>query len=258
MLTAPGAPAVLSALAATKRDAGTLLVILNHPGDVLAGNMAFEMATQQGINVQKVLTHEDISAGKDAPMENRRGLVGRSLASDLFAGWTVDSASLPEFAPGLPPRTRRLRRMHRLAETDPQYAVEAVLVEIDLAIHVDQPARELDQVLELSHRPQLEGRKRYLEQRQAILRAHRVDLVVQAGDDPRPLGTELFLGKPQLPVAVLAPLVDLLTQTADVDVDDIRLRIEVVIPHLLQQHRPRHHLAGMAHQVLQQAEFTRL
>ena len=76
IFAAPGAPAVVGALKATARDAGTLLVILNHPGDVLAGNMAFEMATGQGIKVQKLLTHEDISAGKDAPMENRRGLVG--------------------------------------------------------------------------------------------------------------------------------------------------------------------------------------
>ncbi len=76
IFAAPGAPAVVQALTAIKRDAGTLLVILNHPGDVLAGNMAFEMATGQGVNVQKVLTHEDISAGHDAPMENRRGLVG--------------------------------------------------------------------------------------------------------------------------------------------------------------------------------------
>jgi len=76
IFAAPGAPAVVEALKATKRDAGTMLVILNHPGDVLSGNMAFDMATGQGINVQKVLTHEDISAGKDAPMEVRRGLVG--------------------------------------------------------------------------------------------------------------------------------------------------------------------------------------
>ncbi len=76
IFAAPGAPAVLDALEATRRDAGTLLVILNHPGDVLAGNMAFEMATAAGVNVRKVLTHEDISAGNDAPMENRRGLVG--------------------------------------------------------------------------------------------------------------------------------------------------------------------------------------
>ena len=76
IFAAPGAPSVLAALEATKRDAGTLLVILNHQGDVLAGDMAFDLATSQGINVQKILTCEDISAGKDAPLENRRGLVG--------------------------------------------------------------------------------------------------------------------------------------------------------------------------------------
>ncbi len=76
IFAAPGAPAVVAALDAAKRDVGTLLVILNHPGDVLAGNMAFDMSTGKGVNVQKLLTHEDISAGKDAPMENRRGLVG--------------------------------------------------------------------------------------------------------------------------------------------------------------------------------------
>jgi len=76
IFAAPGAPAVLAALDAAKRDAGILFVVLNHPGDVLAGNMAFDMATQKGLNVKKVLTHEDISAGNNAPMENRRGLVG--------------------------------------------------------------------------------------------------------------------------------------------------------------------------------------
>lgn len=76
IFAAPGAPAVLAALQLTAREAGTLLVILNHAGDVMAGDMAFEMAIQQGLKVQKVLTHEDISAGRDAPLENRRGLVG--------------------------------------------------------------------------------------------------------------------------------------------------------------------------------------
>jgi len=76
IFAAPGAPAVLAALQATARTAGTLLVILNHAGDVMAGDMAFDMAIQQGLNVQKILTHEDISAGRDAPLEHRRGLVG--------------------------------------------------------------------------------------------------------------------------------------------------------------------------------------
>jgi len=76
IFAAPGAPAVLAALQTTAREAGTLLIILNHAGDVMAGDMAFEMAVQQGLKVQKILTHEDISAGRDAPLENRRGLVG--------------------------------------------------------------------------------------------------------------------------------------------------------------------------------------
>lgn len=95
IFAAPGAPAVLDALTASSRDAGTLLVILNHPGDVLAGDMAFDMATGQGINVQKLLTHEDISAGHDAPMENRRGLVGciplyKIAGAAAEAGKTLD------------------------------------------------------------------------------------------------------------------------------------------------------------------------
>lgn len=76
IFAAPGAPAVLEALKTLRREAGTLLVILNHPGDVLAGNMAYDMAVRQGIPVRKLLTHEDISAGAGAPMESRRGLVG--------------------------------------------------------------------------------------------------------------------------------------------------------------------------------------
>jgi len=76
IFAAPGAPAVVQALQTTKRDAGTMLVILNHAGDVLSGDMAFDMATSAGVNVKKILTHEDVSAGTDAPLEDRRGLVG--------------------------------------------------------------------------------------------------------------------------------------------------------------------------------------
>jgi dihydroxyacetone kinase-like protein len=95
IFAAPGAPAVLNALEAVRRDAGTLLVILNHPGDVLAGNMAFELATEEGIHVKTILTHEDISAGRDAPPEARRGLVGaiplyKVAGAAAEAGRTLD------------------------------------------------------------------------------------------------------------------------------------------------------------------------
>ncbi len=76
VFAAPGAPKVIEAMRLLKRDAGILFVVLNHEGDVMSGNMALEMAKEEGINVKMILTHEDIAPGADVPIENRRGLGG--------------------------------------------------------------------------------------------------------------------------------------------------------------------------------------
>lgn len=76
IFAAPGAPKVVEALKLADSPAGTLLVILNHAGDVLNGNLALQMAERQKLKVRKTLTHEDIAPGADSPAENRRGLVG--------------------------------------------------------------------------------------------------------------------------------------------------------------------------------------
>jgi dihydroxyacetone kinase-like protein len=76
IFAAPGPPKVIEALRLAKRKAGTLLVVLNHAGDVMSANMAAEMADQEGIPYKMLLTHEDIAPGADAPAEDRRGLVG--------------------------------------------------------------------------------------------------------------------------------------------------------------------------------------
>jgi phosphoenolpyruvate---glycerone phosphotransferase subunit DhaK len=76
IFAAPGPPKVLEALRLSKRDAGTLLVVLNHAGDVMSADMAAEMAAREGIKFLKILTHEDIAPGADAPAEDKRGLVG--------------------------------------------------------------------------------------------------------------------------------------------------------------------------------------
>src|SRR5258708_6948021 len=51
--------------------------------------------------------------------------------------------------------------------------------------------------------------------------------------------------------------VDLAAHTPHIDVDDIRRRIEMKIPDVLQQHRPGHNAAFVADQILQQLEFPR-
>jgi dihydroxyacetone kinase-like protein len=76
IFAAPGAPKVLEALKMFQRDAGILLVVLNHAGDVMSANMAMQLAEREGIKVKMLLTHEDISAGLDTPEDEKRGLAG--------------------------------------------------------------------------------------------------------------------------------------------------------------------------------------
>ena len=57
---------------------------------------------------------------------------------------------------------------------------------------------------------------------------------------------------------MLEALVDLGAQARDVDVDDVGLRVEMIIPDVLEQHGARHHLAGVLHQIFEQAELARL
>ncbi|WP_117235493.1 dihydroxyacetone kinase subunit DhaK [Vibrio maerlii] len=76
IFAAPGAPKVLEALKMADCPAGVLLVVLNHEGDVMAANMAMEMAEREGIKVKMLLTHEDISAGLNTDIKDKRGLAG--------------------------------------------------------------------------------------------------------------------------------------------------------------------------------------
>ena len=76
IFAAPGPPNVYEALKTANREAGILLVVLNHEGDVMSANTAMDMAVSEGINVKRILTHEDIAPGADAPIEDRRGLSG--------------------------------------------------------------------------------------------------------------------------------------------------------------------------------------
>lgn len=76
VFAAPGPPRVVEGLRVAKRDAGILFVVLNHAGDVMSANIAMDMAKKEGLNIQQVLTHEDISGAPRENPEERRGLVG--------------------------------------------------------------------------------------------------------------------------------------------------------------------------------------
>jgi len=95
IFAAPGAQRLFQALQMFKRDAGILLVVLNHSGDVLSANMACQLAARAGIKVKRIDTHEDISAGIDQPDSERRGLAGcvplyKIVGAAAEAGKTLD------------------------------------------------------------------------------------------------------------------------------------------------------------------------
>lgn len=98
IFAAPGAQRLFQALQLMKREAGILLVVLNHSGDVMSANMACQLAERAGIKVKQLLTHDDISAGIDAPISDRRGLAGCVPLYKILGAAAEEGKSLDELA----------------------------------------------------------------------------------------------------------------------------------------------------------------
>ena len=76
IFAAPGGEKVFEALDLLKRDAGILLITLNHNGDRMSGSKAMRKAMKAGIKVEEIVIHDDIAQGPDTPIEDKRGLGG--------------------------------------------------------------------------------------------------------------------------------------------------------------------------------------
>lgn len=98
VFAAPSPQDVFEALKLADKGHGTLLLVLNHAGDMLCGNMVMKMAQREGLNVRKVVTQEDIA---NAPRENaddRRGLAGAVPLYHIAAAAARLGRSLDEVA----------------------------------------------------------------------------------------------------------------------------------------------------------------
>lgn len=96
IFAAPGAQRLFQALQMFKREAGILLLVLNHSGDVMSGNMAMQLAARAGIKVKSIMTHDDISAGLDAADDDRRGLAGAVPMYKILGAAAEQGKSLDE------------------------------------------------------------------------------------------------------------------------------------------------------------------
>ena len=98
VFAAPSPQDVFEALKLADKGHGTLLLVLNHAGDMLCGNMVMKMAQREGLNVLKVVTQEDIA---NAPRENSddsRGLAGAVPLYHIAAAAAREGRNLDEVA----------------------------------------------------------------------------------------------------------------------------------------------------------------
>ena len=98
IFAAPGAQPCFEALQKAQRGKGVLYIVLNHAGDMLAGNMAMKLAGKKGLSVRKVVTQEDISSEPRANADNRRGLVGCVAVYKIAGAAAAAGKSLDEVA----------------------------------------------------------------------------------------------------------------------------------------------------------------
>lgn len=76
VFAAPGPQACIEAIKLADKGKGVLLVVLNHAGDMLAGNLAMKQAEKLGLKVAKIVVQEDIANATREEVHNRRGMVG--------------------------------------------------------------------------------------------------------------------------------------------------------------------------------------
>ncbi|MEP5731072.1 MAG: dihydroxyacetone kinase subunit DhaK [Sulfitobacter sp.] len=76
VFAAPSPDAILEGIEEVTGDAGAVLLISRHEGDVINGNAAAMMAQDDDLNVQPLLMYDDISSAPKGKEEDRRGAAG--------------------------------------------------------------------------------------------------------------------------------------------------------------------------------------
>ncbi len=98
VFAAPNPQVVFEAVKMADKGHGVLLLVLNHAGDMLCGNMVMKMVQKAGMNVRKVVTQEDISNAPRSNSDDRRGLAGAIPLYHIAAAAAREGKSLDEVA----------------------------------------------------------------------------------------------------------------------------------------------------------------
>jgi len=98
IFTAPGPNACIEGIKLADKGKGVLFIVLNHAGDMLTGDLVMKQAEEEGLNVVKIVTQEDVSNAPRYDSDNRRGLVGAIPAYKIAGAAAAGGKSLEEVA----------------------------------------------------------------------------------------------------------------------------------------------------------------
>ncbi len=98
VFTAPTPDQMLEATKAVNGDVGVLHVVKNYAGDVMNFDMGAEIAKPEGIEIETVLTNDDIAVEDSLYTAGRRGVGVTVLVEKICAAAAQDGRSLHEVA----------------------------------------------------------------------------------------------------------------------------------------------------------------
>lgn len=96
IFTAPGPELIVEALRAADPGGGCLLLISNHAGDVMNGELAVEMAREEGLRVEPLVMYDDISSAPRGREPERRGAPGTTFVYKIVGARAEEGAALEE------------------------------------------------------------------------------------------------------------------------------------------------------------------
>lgn len=96
IFAAPPPELMVEALGAANPGEGCLLLISNHAGDVMNGELAVELAREGGIQVEPLVMYDDISSAPRGREPERRGAPGTAFIYKIVGARAEEGASLQE------------------------------------------------------------------------------------------------------------------------------------------------------------------
>ena len=94
IFSAPSGDLILEGIKLFKSHPGIVLLISNHAGDVMNGEMAIELAEDENINVKALIMYDDIASAPKGKENERRGGAGTTFIYKILGALSENGENL--------------------------------------------------------------------------------------------------------------------------------------------------------------------